>query len=114
MKDSIVENINKIITGTQAGKIFWTKASESTFIWYSKNSEGKSLNVVVQGYKTGGSLKKILFRLWDVEAQDALIDIYTDKASEEIKGKIFELYDVVVESLALGRTDILSDLLRDL
>lgn len=115
MKANLVDNIDKLISGTISGKISWVKLNENTFVWQTSNSENKRLNIILQTSKTfENKIVEILFRLFEVDTKKVLMDVKTESTSDENKKKIYDLYQTVKDSFGLSRLDVLSDLLKDL
>lgn len=116
MKTNFKENIEKLIKGTIQGKIIWIKPSDNVFVWRTENSEGKQINVIVQGYdKRDNKVTNILFRLYEVDSKTSLIDLYTKELEDaETYDLIFRLFLNIKEYFDVGRNDILTDLLKDI
>jgi hypothetical protein len=108
----IEDNIRKIIKGTVDGKVRWAKINPTTYNWQSKSSDGKSINTVVQKSIRNGE-PNILFRLWNLDEQTSLLDLYYIDSSDAIKSLLKELYETVSGN-ALFVDDIFSDILRDI
>lgn len=115
MKPDLIENIDKLIKGTETGKILWTKPNDSTYVWQTSNSKKTRLNIILQGYRyTGPTVIDILFRLFELDTKTSLIDLKTEDTSPQVKAKIFQLYQTIKDNFDSGRVDVLSDLLKDL
>ena len=116
MKTNFKENIEKLIKGTIEGKIIWIKPSDNVFVWRTENSEGKQINVILQGYnKRDSKANNIMFRLFEVDSKISLIDINTSELQDpDTYESIFKLFETIKEYFDVGRNDILSDLLKDI
>lgn len=110
--ESLIQNIDKLITGTQKGKIVWENM-KGNFIWKTSDSSNKQINIILQGTIIGNNVRNVMFRMWDVKSQSALIELYTQNSEEKTKNKILELYSTIKENFDIGRLDILSDILKD-
>ncbi|MRX70306.1 hypothetical protein SAMN06265349_101689 [Flavobacterium resistens] len=114
--ESLIQNIDKLISGTQNGKIKWEKMKEN-FIWKTFDSSKKPINIVLQPKTINSNVnnsRNIMFRMWDVNNQIALLEVHTENSDEKTKGKILELYNTTKEYFDFERLDILSDILKDI
>lgn len=115
MNHNLTENIEKLIKGTNSGKIIWIKPNDNVFVWQTFNSNRTRLNVILQAYKISNNQTiAVLLRLFEVETKITLLDIKSEEVNPILKEALFSLYKTIKDKFEIGRIDILSDLLKDI
>lgn len=111
---NLVEYIERMIIGTNEGKIIWTKLNDNSFVWKTSDSKDNKINVIVQNMISFDNKKigEVLFRIFDVESRNVILDVRTEKTSEENKKKIIDLFLLIKDNSGFEKLDILDDLLK--
>ena len=110
--NNLVEYIDKMIEGTNERKISWTKLNDNAFVWKTSDSNDNKVNIILQNMFPVEKKNDVLFRIFDVENRKVILDIRTEKTSDENKRKIVELFNLVKNNSGLEKLDVLGDILK--